>query len=711
MTRLPHDVTHQVRSSTRLPDWASRGVLAFRQLDRTGVLDDLVDRIRIQREGGFSGFDVFVFLLYFFAAGATSGLRPFGAQVGDWGPKLAAVVGRASLPTPASVSRALARVTDADIRSLSFQLLVHATGVLEVMRHPTTCARDATGAAWHVFHKDGTRKMYRQRALPRATDEIPEPRRRTNEAAPGYSGRKRGQVQMHRLVLQHAGSSAWLMSEVAPGNGCHDEELELALRTLRETIDLLGHPVDRSVICMDGEDGWVPSFHRCIRHNVPFVTRLNRPQLLDQPEVRRRMREADWFVVPDSGSGPQRAAMDLGRVTVRAGKTTRDSDGSEYDPVEIRVVISRFHQPDSDRGRGRKVGTTRYELYATTLEPTAWPAAEVVHLYYGRTAQENRFLQEDHELGLDRTFSYHLPGQSFATLVGLMLWNLELVMGFQAKPMPASENAVAHRVLQAATPSLIEEIAVPAADNEDREPENTRLVELKERERELLERVSQFPIAEKLPTTWSWEPDVGVICPNGLPLSLSGVSHARPALIFRQKGSNCSTCPTRSRCLTSANMAKAKEHHIGVEHGPLLEEIRALLREIQPLRRLARSTRSIQASKRRTELAPAVTLVSRDVSTPPRRGCASAAFLPANARREAKIAAVDVEVFVRVPSLPRRRKPHSYVLLTDTARQHRRQSWAERQHRNDLPDGVRVNMAIGWPSRHPGLDMVAPNSI
>ena len=65
----------------------------------------------------------------------------------------------------------------------------------------------------------------------------------------------------------------------------------------------------------------------------------------------------------------------------------------------------------------------QYELYSTDLPAETWPEREIVAGYYGRTGQENRFHQEDQELGLDRIFSYHLPGQQLATLVGLFVWN------------------------------------------------------------------------------------------------------------------------------------------------------------------------------------------------------------------------------------------------------------------------------------------------
>lgn len=53
---------------------------------------------------------------------------------------------------------------------------------------------DRTGRLWVVTDVDGTRQAARQRALPQ-TDDLPAPHRRFDQAcAPGYQGRKRGEV-------------------------------------------------------------------------------------------------------------------------------------------------------------------------------------------------------------------------------------------------------------------------------------------------------------------------------------------------------------------------------------------------------------------------------------------------------------------------------------------------------------------------------------
>jgi hypothetical protein len=58
-----------------------------------------------------------------------------------------------------------------------------------------------TGNEHVVFDIDGTREAARQRALP-VTEELPSPQRRLNQVcAPGYTGRKRGEVVRTRTVV------------------------------------------------------------------------------------------------------------------------------------------------------------------------------------------------------------------------------------------------------------------------------------------------------------------------------------------------------------------------------------------------------------------------------------------------------------------------------------------------------------------------------
>jgi len=171
------------------------------------------------------------------------------------------------------------------------------------------------------------------------------------------------------------------------------------------------------------------------------MTRLTRGEMFDQHEVLDTLRNGRWDMVPDSMSGPRRSALDLGTVTIRPGLDTRKADGTQYEPVDVRVVVSRFPQTGKAT-HGRVIDGWQYEMFVVDPGADAFPAPEAVAMFFGRAGQENRFAQEDREAGLDRIFSYYLPGQEFATSIGLWVWNLRVVRGFELAPPPAPPRPV-----------------------------------------------------------------------------------------------------------------------------------------------------------------------------------------------------------------------------------------------------------------------------
>jgi len=88
-----------------------------------------------------------------------------------------------------------------------------------------------------IFDIDGTREAARQRALPKA-EELPAPQRRLNQVcAPGYTGRKRGEVVRTRTVVSQAHSYQWLGSFGNKGNGHYREELRRGLAAIRGYLE------------------------------------------------------------------------------------------------------------------------------------------------------------------------------------------------------------------------------------------------------------------------------------------------------------------------------------------------------------------------------------------------------------------------------------------------------------------------------------------
>ncbi len=78
---------------------------------------------------------------------------------------------------------------------------------------------DRAGKQWMVIDVDGTRQAARQRTLPQ-TEALRAPHRRFDQVcAPGYQGRKRGEVVRTRTVVLQAHTDQLLGTFGSPGNG------------------------------------------------------------------------------------------------------------------------------------------------------------------------------------------------------------------------------------------------------------------------------------------------------------------------------------------------------------------------------------------------------------------------------------------------------------------------------------------------------------
>ncbi len=107
---------------------------------------------------------------------------------------------RDHLPARSTLSRFVAALTEAPVEALRTLFLDDllsrplSTDPIGANSKQTGGLVDRAGNTWVVFDLDGTREAARQRALPQ-TEDLPAPFRRLDEVcAPGYRGRKRGQV-------------------------------------------------------------------------------------------------------------------------------------------------------------------------------------------------------------------------------------------------------------------------------------------------------------------------------------------------------------------------------------------------------------------------------------------------------------------------------------------------------------------------------------
>src|SRR5436853_2027429 len=119
----------------------------------------------------------------------------------------------------------------------------------------------------------GTRQAARQRALPQGPDLPPPQRRLQAVCAPGYTGRKRGEVVRTRTALLQAHTHQWLFTCGAAGNGEYRGELFRALTVIVAYQAAVGLLPSQALVRLDGLYGNGAIIVDLIAAGVCFVMR------------------------------------------------------------------------------------------------------------------------------------------------------------------------------------------------------------------------------------------------------------------------------------------------------------------------------------------------------------------------------------------------------------------------------------------------------
>ena len=207
--------SHSVPST---PSWFGEVVLIIEYLRKQGVLSKLNERVRFRRRR-FGQYEVIDFLavLFGYAISGEWTLEALDVWLQPFAVPFMALFERDRLPARSTLSRFLAALTQEPVEALRSLFLD------DLLSRPLSNERqtgdlvDRKGVARIVFDIDGTREAARQRALPQ-TEELPPAFRRLDEiCAPGYTGRKRGEIVRTRTVISQAHSSHLLGSFGNPG--------------------------------------------------------------------------------------------------------------------------------------------------------------------------------------------------------------------------------------------------------------------------------------------------------------------------------------------------------------------------------------------------------------------------------------------------------------------------------------------------------------
>ncbi len=184
-------------SVSSTPSWFGEVVLIISYLRKQGILSAISSQVRLARRR-FGHYEVIDFLavLFGYAISGEHTLETFYERLLPLAPSFMALFGRERLPSRSALSRFLASLTPAATEALRTLFLADLLARPLNKEQHTGKLVDRTGHERVVFDIDGTREAARQRALPEA-EELPSPQRRLNQVcAPGYTGRKRGEVDL-----------------------------------------------------------------------------------------------------------------------------------------------------------------------------------------------------------------------------------------------------------------------------------------------------------------------------------------------------------------------------------------------------------------------------------------------------------------------------------------------------------------------------------
>ena len=269
-------------------DVFEEAVLISRYLRKHGVLDKVNEQVRFARKR-FGHYEVIDFLavLFGYSISGERTLEDFYERLQPFAVPFMALFERDRLPSRSALSRFLAALTETPSKRWAPSFWRICSARPSRPEQQTGSLLDRTGHSWIVFDIDGTREAARQRALPQ-TDDLPPPFRRLDDVcAPGYSGRKRGEVVRTRTTVSQAHSYQWLGSFGNRGNGLYRTELHQGLTAIRRYLTAYQLPQEHTLLRLDGQYG-----NGAVLTDLAgfaFVTRGKDYSLLDHPLVQARL--------------------------------------------------------------------------------------------------------------------------------------------------------------------------------------------------------------------------------------------------------------------------------------------------------------------------------------------------------------------------------------------------------------------------------------
>ncbi len=422
------------QSVPSIPPWFGEITLTAQYLKHLGLLATLAEKVRFARSrfGHYDTLDFVVVLLGYAISGERT-LEAFYKHVQPFASEFMALFGRTRLPHRSTLSRFLAALEPEPVEALR-ELFLKAVCSRPLEKEEQAGGLwDRQGTVWRVFDVDGTRQAARQRALAQTDDRPAAKRRMSQVCAPGYTGRKRGEVVRTRTVVVQAHTHQDLGTFSGAGNGDYRGELGRATSVIAAYMQAQSLPLTQALIRLDGLYGngaIVADLAGCV-----FVMRGKEYHLLDLPEVQARLLLPPDALMRHPETGMERALFDLPCLPVTAAGES------------CRVVVATHPTTTTAAPVGETRGQVVYELFFTALPQAAFTASDVVNRYLHRGAFEAVLCDEDQEQDPDRWCSRTPYGQEFWQILCQWVWHLRLELGHLLHPtaMRTTEFAPAHQ--------------------------------------------------------------------------------------------------------------------------------------------------------------------------------------------------------------------------------------------------------------------------
>jgi hypothetical protein len=534
-------VTIQIASESvpSTPSWMGE-VAAFAQvLTYTGILKAIQEQVRFAR-ARFGQYDVidFVAVLIGYALSGEPTLLAFYERLAPFAEPFMALFGRNLLPHRSTLSRFLAALDQNTVEALRTRFQ---EDLLTRKPFPSPGGLfDRRGVQWIIVDVDGTRQAARQRALPQ-TESLPTLHRRFDQVcAPGYQGRKRGEVVRTRTVLLQAHTHQFLGTFGGPGNGDYRGELLRAIAVITGYATKRGLAPASVLLRLDGLYGDAAPLLDVLAAGLGVIARSRDYRLLDLAGVKQALARAPDHVSTHPESGVMRALYNCESVPL-----------TPTGP-RVRLVVATHGATSSSPVVGVERDGMVYELFVSTLPNLAFTTSDVLDLYLHRGSFETVLADEDIEQDADRWYSHTPCGQEFCQILAQWVWNLRLELGQTLSPSELRTTEFA-KAMEVSPPCVIESASAV----------------------ELVPSEKPMPQVQYGPPQWAHpsftggfpgsaftlQPDRTLRCPADRPLYPQERRPERNGslrVLYAARIGHCRGCPLRSQCQESSSSVKPR---------------------------------------------------------------------------------------------------------------------------------------------------------